>query len=95
MDPSQSTTTPGDGSPPPGDDRGVGLEGDMSSPGLVPEAGTPVTFVPPAPPGWGEPPILPGAGTRSFPIGGMENVSKLFSHIYMYMYIYIHTYLYM
>ena len=76
----QHPTNPGEGSSPPGDTRGDSLE----SEGLNPEAGTPVSLVPPVPPGWSETPILPGAGARSVPIGGMEYFSKVFSHIYIY-----------
>ena len=80
MDNPQSTSTPGDGSPLLGDNRGESGEGERLGPDHISEVGTPVTLAPPAPPGWGDPPILPGSGTRSFPIGGLENVSKVFSH---------------
>ena len=78
VDPQSTPPPPGDGSPLLGDNRGDGLEGERLAPDHISEVGTPVTL---APPGWGDPPILPGAGTRSFPIGGVENVSKVFSHI--------------
>ena len=78
----QLPSTPGDDSPP----RGNGLEDEGLNVGYTPNAGSPVSLAPPPPPGWGEPPVLPGAGTRSYPIGGMENVSKLFSHIYIYIF---------
>ena len=70
-------TPPGMGSPLLGDNRGVGSEGEGVSPESTFDINTPVTF---GPPGWGDPPILPGVDSRPFPIGGGENVSKLFSH---------------
>ena len=74
----QNTADLGDATP--GDTRGDGLESEGQNPYHTPQAGTPVSLVPPVPPGWGDTPVLPGAGTRSVPIGGMEYFSKVFSH---------------
>ena len=103
----QDTANLGDATP--GDTRGDGLDNEGQNPYHTPQAGTPVSLVPPVPPGWGDTPVLPGAGTRSVPIGGMEYFSKVFSHVCvcvcvcarmylcihtcMCVYIYIYTYI--
>ena len=69
---------PGVNTPVVGDNTVNGSEGEGVIPSNVPDVGVPVVL---APPGWGDPPVLPGADPRPFPIGGVENVSKVFSHI--------------
>ena len=74
-------TPPGIGSPVLGGLRGDMSEGEGVSPIPSFEVSTPVTY---APPGWDtfqDPPVLPKSDPKAFPIGGGENVSKLFSHI--------------
>ena len=80
VDPQSTPPPPGVDSPLLGDNRGDGLERDGGNPSHISEVGSPVVL---GPPGWGDPPVLPGAESRPFPIGGVENVSKVFSHICM------------
>ena len=75
---------PGISSPMSGVNRGVASEEEGVSPIPTFEVNTPVTY---GPPGWGDPPVLPRGEPRPFPIGGGENVSKLFSHVCIYIYI--------
>ena len=77
------TTPPGISTP---GSEGLGGEAqDEQGTSPVPsyEVGSPVTY---APPGWDsfqDPPVLPRGDPSAFPIGGGQNLVKVFSHKYI------------
>ena len=71
----EPSTPPGGATPEP--------EAYVSSPVPTLDMGTPVTYSPPGMEPFQDPPVLPNA----FPIGGVQNLFKAVSHIYIYIYI--------